>query len=55
MQTIKVMIEIEVPAAATKEDIDQWVDVEYGECNSMKPDNPCATGYSVLNAEWEEA
>ncbi|EIW3687261.1 hypothetical protein MC145_000746 [Salmonella enterica] len=53
MTTIKVTIEIDVPDNATKEDISEWVDVQYGECNSMRPDNPCIDGYEVYSAEWE--
>ncbi|ENT4608112.1 hypothetical protein ACFDWB_001035 [Salmonella enterica] len=53
MTTIKVTIEIDVPDNATKEDISEWVDVQYGECNSMKHDNPCIAGYEVYSAEWE--
>lgn len=44
MTTIKVTIEIDVPDNATKEDISEWVDVQYGECNSMRQDNPCIAG-----------
>lgn len=53
MKTIKVTIEIDVPESATAEDITQWVDVQYGECNDMKSDNPCAKSYDVVHAGWE--
>ena len=34
MAYIKVTLEIEVPDSATSQDITEWVDVQYGECNS---------------------
>lgn len=52
-KTITVIMEIDVPISATDEDIKQWVDVEYGECNSMKPDNPCIDNYEVIHAGWK--
>lgn len=55
MQTIKVTIEVEVPDEATEKDISDWVDVQYGECNSMKKDNPCNASYEVQHAEWKVA
>ena len=52
-QTITVTIEIEVPDIATEKDISDWVDVEYGECNSMSLDNPCQYNSEIISAIWE--
>jgi len=49
---IKVTVEVELPSTVTDKDINEWVDVEFGECNSMKPDNPCINSYEVLDVEW---
>ena len=54
MQTIIVTVEINVPDTATEQDIKDFVDVEYGYCNSMKNDNPCGRGAAeVISAEWD--
>lgn len=53
MAYIKVTLEIEVPDSATSQDITEWVDVQYGECNSMKPDNPCKDDYEVIVRRWK--
>lgn len=55
MAVVKVTVEIEVPDSATEQDITDYVDVEYGECNSMHPHNPCIRGSEVLSASWEDA
>ena len=54
-KTITVTLEIDVPIKATDEDIEQWIDVEYGECNSMKSDNPCIDDYEVFHAAWRHS
>lgn len=41
MKIVTVTVEIEVPDNATNQDIREYVDVEYGQCNGMKADNPC--------------
>lgn len=41
MKVVTVTVEIEVPDTATNQDIREYVDVEYGQCNGMKADNPC--------------
>lgn len=51
---IKVTVEVEVPSTATDKDISDWVDVEFGECNGMKSDNPCMNNYEVNRASWED-
>ncbi|GKV88166.1 hypothetical protein [Pectobacterium carotovorum] len=53
-KTIVISVELEVPAGATQEDIQDFIDVEYGECNGMKPDNPCKR-YEILEYNWQEA
>lgn len=53
MAYIKVTLEIEVPDSATSQDITEWVDVQYGECNSMKSDNPCKDDYEVIVRGWK--
>lgn len=45
---ITVVIEIDVPAHATDSDIRDWVDVQYGECGSMNPDNSCKNDYEII-------
>lgn len=53
MKTIIVTLEIDVPDEATDKDITDFVDVEYGQCNSMKMDNPCRAamhGASISNS-----
>ncbi len=54
MQTIKITIEVDVPDNATEEDISAWVDVQYGEWNSMKSDNPCINDYEIQDVTWED-
>lgn len=53
MKTIIVKVEVEVPDAATDKDITDWVDVQYGEWNSMKSNNPCIDNYEVQHVKWE--
>lgn len=53
MAHIKVELEVEVPDSATSQDITDWVDVHFGECNSMKPDNPCKNDYEVIVCQWQ--
>ncbi|EKR4920308.1 TPA: hypothetical protein ACQ8UR_003906 [Escherichia coli] len=54
MKTIIVKLEVEVPDEATEKDITDFVDVEYGECGSMKLDNPCQGGATeVVWHEWK--
>lgn len=54
MQTIIVTVEIEVPDEATGKDISGFVDVEYGQCGSMKMNNPCrGDAVDVIEAKWE--
>lgn len=53
MQTIIVTMEVNVPDNATKQDITDWVDVNFGERNSMKRDNPCINDYEVEHVEWK--
>ena len=53
MAYIKVTLEIEVPDSATSQDIAEWVDVQYGECNSMSSDNPCRDDYEVIAHRWK--
>ncbi|WP_199781600.1 hypothetical protein [Cronobacter sakazakii] len=55
MKTIRVTIEVDVPDAATEKDINDWVDVQYGEFNGMNSDNPCIDNYEVQDVEWSEA
>ncbi|ELY3739013.1 hypothetical protein ROM48_06245 [Cronobacter malonaticus] len=55
MKTIIVKVEVEVPGAATDKDISDWVDVQYGEWNSMKSNNPCIDNYEVQDVKWEAA
>ncbi|MDU5552058.1 MAG: hypothetical protein E6051_20090 [Citrobacter freundii] len=38
MKVVTVTVEIEVPDTATSQDIREYVDVEYGQCNGMKAD-----------------
>lgn len=52
MKFITVNVEVEVPDDATDEEITQWVDVEFGECNSMASDNPIIDNYDILSARW---
>lgn len=52
MQTIKVVIELDIPEGVDKEEIDDFVDVTFGECNSMAVDNPCAKHYINYGATW---
>lgn len=51
---IKITVEVEVPSTATDKDISDWVDVEFGECNGMKSDNPCMNNYEINHASWED-
>jgi len=53
MKYITVIVEVEVPDNATDEDITQWVDVEFGECNSMASDNPIIDNYEIFSARWK--
>ncbi|MDC9624098.1 hypothetical protein PSI22_21340, partial [Xenorhabdus sp. XENO-7] len=53
MKIIRVTLDIEVPDDATDKDIHDFVDVAYGECNSMKKDNPVVKNYDVTDHEWE--
>ncbi|HBC0038427.1 TPA: hypothetical protein JGA48_002654 [Salmonella enterica] len=52
MKTITVMVEIDVPDNATYQDITDFVDVEYGQCGSMKSDNPCRDNEIICHV-WE--
>lgn len=52
MQLIKVTLEIEIPDEATHKDISDFVDVQYGECNGMKHDNPCVNSYEIVHHSW---
>lgn len=53
-KTIKVLVTIDVPIGATDKDISDFVDVEYGQRNGMKLDNPCrGDAVEVISAEWE--
>ncbi|WP_176110247.1 hypothetical protein [Izhakiella australiensis] len=54
MKTIVITLEIDVPEYATDKDISDWVDVEYGQCNGMKLDNPCRGGATeIVNHTWK--
>lgn len=53
MKLITVTVEIEVPDDATDEEISQWVDVEFGECNSMATDNPIIDSYEIIDHRWK--
>lgn len=54
MKTIIVTVEIGVPDEAGDKDITDFVDVEYGQCNGMKLDNPCrGNATEVISAEWK--
>lgn len=53
MKTIIITIELEVPDIATEQDITDFVDVEYGECNGMKLNNPCINNYEVIHHSWK--
>lgn len=53
---IAITVIVEVPIDATNKDITDFVDVEYGQCNSMKMDNPCrGDNAEVIHATWEDA
>lgn len=53
MKVIIITIEVEVPDIATEKDITDFVDVEYGECNGMKLNNPCINKYEVIHHSWK--
>jgi len=54
VKTIIVTVEIDVPDGASDKDITDFVDVEYGQCNGMKADNPCrGNATEVISAEWK--
>lgn len=53
LRQIKVTLIIELPSNIKANDIKQWVDVNYGECSSMKSDNPCKETYEVIEHDWE--
>ena len=54
VKTIRVTIEIDVPEEATDKDITDFVDVEYGQVNGMKLDNPCrGDATEVIEAKWK--
>lgn len=54
MRTIIVAVEIDVPDEATEKDISDFVDVEYGQCGSMKMNNPCrGDAVDVIDAKWD--
>jgi len=54
VKTIRVTVEIEVPDHATVKDITDYVDVEYGQVNGMKLDNPCrGDAVEVIEAKWK--
>lgn len=53
MKYITVIVEVEVPDSASDEEISQWVDVEFGECNSMASDNPIIDNYEIFSARWK--
>jgi hypothetical protein len=53
MRTITVTVEIDVPDSATAQDITDFVDVEYGQCNGMKMDNPCRGDAVEVRSEME--
>lgn len=54
MKVIEITVVLYVPSCATDKDIKDFVDVQYGECNSMKMDNPClGDATEVIEAKWE--
>lgn len=54
MKVIEITVVLYVPDCATDTDIKDFVDVEYGECNCMKMDNPCrGDATEVIEAKWE--
>lgn len=54
MKTIIVTVEIDVPDNATDKDITDFVDVEYGQVNGMKLDNPCrGDACEIIHAQWK--
>lgn len=53
MKFITIVVEAEVPEHASSDEISQWVDVEFGECNSMAVDNPIIDNYEILSAKWK--
>lgn len=55
MKSIIVTVEIDVPDEATDKDITDFVDVEYGQCNGMKMDNPCrGDAVEIFRATWKK-
>ncbi len=53
MKPIEITVVLFVPESATDKDINDFVDVEYGGCNSMKMDNPCrGDATEVIEAKW---
>lgn len=52
MKTITITVTVDVPDEATDQDIQDFVDVDYGECNSMSMDNPCRNSADVVGATW---
>ncbi|WP_264041442.1 hypothetical protein [Pectobacterium carotovorum] len=52
MKTITVTIDVEVPDAATDEDIADFVDVEFAQCGGMKLDNPCRDSFEIIEHSW---
>lgn len=52
MKTITITVTVDVPDEATDQDIQDFVDVEYGECNSMSMSNPCQKSADVVDATW---
>lgn len=54
MKTVVITLEIDVPDHATDKDIHDWVDVEFGQCNGMKLDNPCrGDATEVVSHTWK--
>jgi len=52
VKTITVTVTVDIPDEATDKDIQDFVDVEYGECNSMSMSNPCRKSADVVDATW---
>ncbi|WP_323128982.1 hypothetical protein [Klebsiella pneumoniae] len=49
-------VEIDVPDHASRKDIADFVDVEYGQVGGMKLDNPCrGDATEIVSATWEPA
>lgn len=51
---IEVTLVIEIPDDVDDEDIRDFVDVTFGECNSMRKENPLPNSYEVIEHYWRE-